>query len=308
MLNMEIIDYKIQLENFYGPLDLLLHLIKENELDIYNIPIARVSAQYLTYMEMMSKLDINLAGEFLLMASTLMEIKARMLVPAYEEEETEEPEDPRFELIRKLLEYKRYKDISVKVRGLMEIQSKTFPRPYLPPDNKGVENEEVQEIKVELESWQLVKTYARLTKEIVLDIAASILYDDIPIERIIEGILEKLKQKGEVLFRDLIASYRGANSAATLDPASFPRVGLFPAQGREEATVLDKRKNRLNVIRNFLATLELARRQSIEVYQEKDFADIKLKFVPEKPAAETNRICPESLRDSGGEAPKSGLQ
>ncbi|MFH1231425.1 MAG: segregation/condensation protein A [Planctomycetota bacterium] len=278
---MEITDYKIQLENFYGPLDLLLHLIKENELDIYNIPITRVTAQYLNYMEMMSKLDINLAGEFLLMASTLMEIKARMLVPAYEEEEEiEEPEDPRFELVRRLLEYKKYKDIAVRLRGLMDIQSKTFPRPYLSLDNKSIENEEIQEIEIELESWQLVKTYARLTKEIVLDISTSILYDDIPIERIIEGIMGQLKRKGEVFFRDLIAIpvsvpmnigiNRDANSTATLGPVS-------------------KRKERLNVVRNFLATLELVRRQSIDVYQEKDFADIKLKLISKKEAPKSGQ-------------------
>jgi segregation and condensation protein A len=262
----EITDYKIQLESFYGPLDLLLHLIRENELDIYDIPIARVTSQYLSYLEMMSKLDINLAGEFLLMASTLMEIKARMLVPAYEEEETEEPEDPRFELVRRLLEYKKYKDIAAKFRGLMELQSQTFPRPYLPLDDKNEEGEEVQEIKVELESWQLVKTYARLTKEIILDISTSILYDDIPIERIIEDIMEKLKQKSELFFRDLLPKRL---SSVQPDHAS-------------------QKKERLNVVRNFLATLELARRQSIEVYQEKDFADIKLKLVPEKEALKGN--------------------
>jgi len=289
MLNMEIADYKIQLENFYGPLDLLLHLIKENELDIYNIPIARVTAQYLNYMEMMSRLDINLAGEFLLMASTLMEIKARTLVPAYEEEETEEPEDPRFELVRRLLEYKRYKDIAVKLRGLMAIQSKTFPRPsplysgydeiLSTDDTKG---------GVELETWQLVKTYARLTKEIVLDISTSILYDDIPIERIIEDIMEQLKQKGEVLFRDLVRSKsQPVSQSASQTPMSIgadrqtdkPTDVAFPLRrGGDEAS---KRMERLNVVRNFLATLELARRQSIEVYQEKDFADIKLKLKPQ---------------------------
>jgi len=277
---MEIIDYKIQLENFYGPLDLLLHLIKENELDIYNIPIARVTAQYLNYMEMMAKLDINLAGEFLLTASTLMEIKARMLVPAYEEE-TEEPEDPRFELVRRLLEYKRYKDIAVKLRGLIEIQLKTFSRPRpdvtsLTPNAFGVGASGLSTAPdlirgdtgsgVELECWQLVKTYARLTKEIILEIPVSVLYDDIPIERIIESIMERLRQKGEVLFRDLIAG--ATRSRYTIGTAKDPTS--------------DKRKERLNVIRNFLATLELSRRQSIEIYQEKDFADIKLKLISDR--------------------------
>jgi segregation and condensation protein A len=237
---MEIIDYKVQLENFYGPLDLLLYLIKENELNIYDIPISRVTEQYLNYLEMMRKLDINLAGEFLVLASTLMEIKARMLVPVYEDDETadEEPEDPRFELVKKLLEYKKYKDVSVKLRHLLEQQAQTFPRPYIKPDVP-----EPDEIQVELDLWQLVRAFARLNKEIILDIPISLLYDDIPLEKIIEGIIERLKEKKEVLFSELV------------------------------------KQGRIDIVRNFLATLELARRQSVEIEQKNDFEDIRIKLI-----------------------------
>ncbi|HLD36171.1 MAG TPA: segregation/condensation protein A [Planctomycetota bacterium] len=269
---MEFINYKIQLENFYGPLDLLLHLVRESELDPLRIPIAKVTDQYLTYLEMMHKLDINLAGEFLVMASTLMEIKSRTLVPIYaDEDEAEEEADPKFELIRRLLEYKRYKDLSVKLRSLMEFQAKTFTRPRFGRTeelkNKITEEQTTkeEEPQVELDMWQIVKSFAKLSKEIVLDTPNFILYDDIPIERVIEGILQELEKKGEVSFRGLLSlSPDGAKDAATL------------------------RRYKLDMVRNFLATLELARRKSIEVVQESDFADIKIriKAIPAEPPSQ----------------------
>lgn len=269
---MDFINYKIQLENFYGPLDLLLHLVRESELDPLRIPIAKVTDQYLTYLEMMHKLDINLAGEFLVMASTLMEIKSRTLVPIYaDEDEAEEEADPKFELIRRLLEYKRYKDLSVKLRALMEFQSKMFTRPRLgrteelkdpSRENSGTEEQKEEESQVELDMWQLVKSFARLSREIVLDTPTFILYDDIPIEKVIEAILQELEKKGEVSFRSMLA---------------------LDMDGAKDATALRRRK--MNMVRNFLATLELARRKSIEVIQENDFDDIKIRFkaVPAEP-------------------------
>jgi segregation and condensation protein A len=264
---MDFINYKIQLENFYGPMDLLLHLIRENELDPLRIPVARVTDQYLTYLEMMQKLDINLAGEFLVMASTLMEIKSRTLVPLYAgEEETEEEEaDPKFELIRRLLEYKKYKDLSIRLRQMMELQARTFPSPGYrdapaekAPDDQAAPEKPPEEIKVELDMWQLVKSFAKLSKEITLDAPTAILYDDIPIDKIIEGILQELEKKGEISFREMLARN-------TRLPADAPEL----------------RRQRINVVRNFLATLELARRKSIEIVQENDFEDIKIRLKPE---------------------------
>ena len=262
---MDFINYKIQLENFYGPLDLLLHLVRESELDPLRIPISKVTDQYLTYLEMMQKLDINLAGEFLVMASTLMEIKSRTLVPIYaDEEEAEEEADPKFELIRRLLEYKRYKDLSVKLRALMEFQSKTFTRPRLDriEELKDEITEEQttkeEEPQVELDMWQLVKSFAKLSKDIALDTPSFILYDDTPIEKVIEAILQELEKKGEVSFRGLLAQ---------------------DMDGAKDATAL--RRHKMNMVRNFLATLELARRKSIEIIQENDFEDIKIRLKPE---------------------------
>ncbi|MFQ5586902.1 MAG: segregation and condensation protein A [Thermodesulfobacteriota bacterium] len=109
-------DYRVKLDMFEGPLDLLLHLIKKNEVDIYDIPIATITEQYLEYLEMIKRFNLEIAGEFLLMAATLLHIKSRMLLPLGDEpDESEDEGDPREELIRRLLEYQRYKDAAVQL-------------------------------------------------------------------------------------------------------------------------------------------------------------------------------------------------
>jgi segregation and condensation protein A len=104
-------EYKVQLEVFEGPLDLLLYLIKRDELDIYDIPIERITQQYMQYLDVMKMLDLSIAGEFLVMAATLMMIKSRMLLPVEDRPELEaEEDDPRWDLVRQLVEYKKFKD------------------------------------------------------------------------------------------------------------------------------------------------------------------------------------------------------
>ena len=123
-------DYKISLEVFEGPLDLLLYLIRRDELDIYDIPIERVTAQYLEYLQMMRMLDLSIAGEFLVMAATLMMIKSRMLLPVEErlvEDESEEDwVDPRLDLVRQLIEYKKFKDAAAHLLEREFMQSEVF--------------------------------------------------------------------------------------------------------------------------------------------------------------------------------------
>lgn len=122
-------DYKVRLEIFEGPLDLLLYLIKKDEVDIYDIPIELIARQYMEYMQLMKMLDLNIAGEFLVMAATLMMIKSRMLLPV-EERTEEEPEedDPRWELVRQLVEYKKFKDAALTLHTLEIRQENVFAR------------------------------------------------------------------------------------------------------------------------------------------------------------------------------------
>ena len=121
--------YRIELESFQGPLDLLLHLIRKNELDITDIPIAEITKQYLEYLDMMKELDLEMASEFLVMASTLMYIKSRMLLPVDEEEEEGEGEDPREELIRRLIEYQKYKKAAEELARMPVLYRDIFVRP-----------------------------------------------------------------------------------------------------------------------------------------------------------------------------------
>jgi chromatin segregation and condensation protein Rec8/ScpA/Scc1 (kleisin family) len=120
--------YKIKLPEFEGPMDLLLHLIRENKVDIYDIPISLITGQYLEYIEIMKELDLEIAGEFLVMAATLIQIKSRMLLPPDEEALPEEMEDPRFELVQRLLEYQAFKD-AASIKGKEDERLKIFEAP-----------------------------------------------------------------------------------------------------------------------------------------------------------------------------------
>ena len=121
--------YKVKLKIFEGPLDLLLYLIKKNEIDVCNIPIFEITEQYLEYLNLMQLLDLDIAGEFLLMAATLMYIKSRMLLPPEEQEELEEAEgDPRAELVQKLLEYQRFKQAAGRLENMEGKRAEMFGR------------------------------------------------------------------------------------------------------------------------------------------------------------------------------------
>lgn len=121
--------YRVKIDVFEGPLDLLLYLIKRNQLDIYDIPIALITEQYLEYIRIMKALDLTIAGEFVLMAATLMYIKSRMLLPSSIEEEEEEEGDPRMELVHRLLEYKKFKEAAVRLSHQELLERDVFVRP-----------------------------------------------------------------------------------------------------------------------------------------------------------------------------------
>src|SRR5437762_8541096 len=124
-------EYKVQFEVFEGPLDLLLYLVKKEEVDIYEVNLTKMATQFIEYIEVMRQLDLEIAGEFLVMASTLMYIKSRELLPVdkqVEVEDEDEGEDPRWELIRQLVEYKKFKDAAAQLQVLEERQENVFRR------------------------------------------------------------------------------------------------------------------------------------------------------------------------------------
>ncbi len=156
--------YQVRIEQFEGPLDLLLHLIRKNEMDIYDIPIAEITRQYVAYLDAMKSMNLEVAGEYLLMAATLTHIKSKMLLPPQEEEELEEEElDPRAELVRRLLEYQRYKDAAADLQSFSLLGRDVFTRPVFAPElEEGGEDREIEAVGL----FELTKAFRRLLEDI----------------------------------------------------------------------------------------------------------------------------------------------
>ncbi len=189
---MEAID--VRLENFEGPLDLLLFLIRKNDLDIYDIPISSITQEYLSYLDLIKELNLETAGEFLVMASTLMQIKAQMLLPSPEGEEAEGP-DPRAELINKLLEYQRYKEAASMLTTFNEKAKDVFYRQAPPPFSE-------EEFVLSASVFDLLGAFNRILEEAPREVE-QILRDEIPLEVKIRWILDLLSEKENVAFTDL---------------------------------------------------------------------------------------------------------
>ena len=157
--------YEIRIDNFEGPLDLLLHLIKKNEMDVYDIQVAEITGQYLAILDTMKDLNLDVAGEFLLMAATLLHIKSKFLLPPSEDEELDDDEiDPRAELVRRLLEYQKYKDAGNKLDERPRLSREVFARKFHSPELvKLAEQDDGEMLEVGL--FELVEAFQRLLKE-----------------------------------------------------------------------------------------------------------------------------------------------
>ena len=188
--------YSVELEAFHGPLDLLLHLVKRSEVDVLDIPIATIADQFLEYLSVMQALDVDLAGDFLVMAATLMEIKSRMLLPAGAiAEEDAAAADPRRELVKQLLEYRRFKDAAAALGARVDRQGERSARHDLP---EAAVQRDPNVKPVEL--WDLVSAFARLMRETQSLQPTTIAVDDTP-QHIYEAqILERVNRDGRVAF------------------------------------------------------------------------------------------------------------
>ena len=230
--------YKVKLEVFEGPLDLLLYLIKKNELDIYDIPIADITEQYLEYIELMRMLDLNIAGEFLVMAATLIHIKSKMLLPPDEKEILpEEEEDPRDELVRRLLEYKRFKEVAGVLQDLEGQRKKMFTRSAALDGDLGPE-----EKFFEASLFDLITALTRVLKDVPKEVFQEIVKDEFTVEKKVHDLLHMLVEKPVI---HLTALFKSA-------------------------------KNKLEIIAIFLAVLELIRLKEIIVVQKKSFDEIEV--------------------------------
>ncbi|MCE5341690.1 MAG: segregation/condensation protein A [Planctomycetaceae bacterium] len=243
-------DYRINLDIFSGPLDLLLYLVRKEEVDIYDIPIAKITEEYIRHIEMMQMFDIELAGEFLIMAAMLMEIKSAMLLPKDQVNALEEDaSDPRHELIRQLLEYKKYKDAA----NMLNLSSQTQQQKFSRSDNIIQSLEPKTEPELDLESitvWDLLNAFDTMMKATgnLMDIRH--ITDDTPIDLYQIEVLHRLQNEG---------------------PMNFTRI-------------FDGKKNKLVMIGLFLGVLELVREKLITAEQVKPGMPIYLRALTDEPA------------------------
>lgn len=193
--------YDIKLDNFEGPLDLLLHLIRKNEMEIQDIPMAEVTAQYLAILDAMKTLNLDIAGEYLVMAATLIHIKSRLLLPQPDPElADEEEEDPRAELVRRLLEYQKYKEAGANLEAFPQLERDVFVRSGGAPELQPVEGaEELEAVGI----YELVEIFREL-----LQAHPEETFHEVDVERLsvterINGLLVRLSGQSSVAFSEL---------------------------------------------------------------------------------------------------------
>jgi segregation and condensation protein A len=193
-----------ELENFRGPMDLLLHLVREQEVEITEVDLSRLCDQYLRALDVLGELDINVAGEFLVMASTLLLIKSRAILPR-EEVDLAEELDPGDELILQLLEYRKFKSLAMELGRRGEQRALRFPRgaSEVPPEELPV----LEEVSI----WDLVGTFARLTEELGLKRSFDTLRQEKPLKEYLRAVLDQLHAQPQWTFRELLLHAGGRN-------------------------------------------------------------------------------------------------
>lgn len=244
--------YAIQLENFEGPLDLLLHLIKKNEMDINDIPMAEITGQYLAILDAMKTLNLDVAGEFLLMAATLLHIKSKLLLPKIvEEEQEEEEEDPRAELVRRLLEYQKYKEVSLTLDSKPQLGRDIFSRVSAEPE--VLEDSQGGFVAVGL--FDLMEALQEVLKENPEQIVHEVNMEQLSITDRINMILSLLQGQESVAFVDLFGNDLKRNEIIVtflallelvklrmvrfMQNVRFGTIWLFPAVAVDETDALD---------------------------------------------------------------------
>jgi segregation and condensation protein A len=193
-------DFRVDLNVFRGPLDLLLYLVRKHEVEIIDIPIARITEQFLDYLAALQQLDVNAVGDFLEVASTLAEIKSQQVLPRADEVE-DQIEDPRKELVERLLEYKRFRDAASILEERGRLWQQRFPR--LSNDLPPRERDWAEEPICEVELWDLVSAFGRIIRETESARPSNIVYDDTPIQVYMARTYQQLQQRRQIAFREL---------------------------------------------------------------------------------------------------------
>lgn len=236
-------EYEVKIDAFEGPLDLLLHLIKESKVDIWDIKIVDITDQYLNYIKAMENLNLNVASEYLVMASELIEMKSKMLLPRVSDNEEVEEEDPREVLIKRLVEYQKYKDMTKNFKELESIRHEFYTKA---PENlkEYVEEEMVVSNDVTLDDLMLAFQKFLERKKASQPLSTTVTKKEITVEERRKSIRSILKKKGKVDFFE-----------------------LFEVVTKEYVVV------------TFLAILEMARKNELAIYQENDFEQIIVEVV-----------------------------
>ena len=232
-------EYAVKIDAFEGPLDLLLHLIKESKVDIWNIKIVDITDQYLNYIKSMESLNLNIASEYLVMASELMEMKSKMLLPRYQEEENIEEEiDSREQLIQKLIEYQKYKDMTKNFKELEEVRHEFYTKT---PENLKEYVEEGTIITTDITLDDLMNAFQKFLerKKLEKPLATTITKREITVEERRKSIRNILKERKKVDFYELFEEY-----------------------------------TKEYIVVTFLAVLEMAKKQELTIYQENNFDNI----------------------------------
>ncbi len=229
--------YQVRIENFEGPLDLLLHLIKKNEINIYDIPVAMIAQQYLEYLEAMEELNLNVAGDFLVMAATLLQIKSKMLLPVDETvDDEEEGPDPREELVRRLLEYKAFKEAARQLDDQEKVWRETFWRERAPSVEEVEEEFPLENVSL----FDLVDALKEVLERNPSSRLIEIVPDNLTVRERMNLILETLEGEDSVSF----------------------------------AALFEGSAHRMMVVVTFLALLELMRLRVVRVFQAETFGPI----------------------------------
>jgi segregation and condensation protein A len=241
-------DYTIHLERvFQGPMDLLLHLVREQEVEIHEIQIARILQGYMGYLESLEGLDIEYAADFLVMAATLMSIKSRSLLSA-DEIDLEKELDPRDELIQRLIEFRRFKHAAAVLEEARRLRERQFGR-GMHPELGELEVEREFDLG-ELTAYDLLATFSRLMRETLADRPHQVRIDERPMRYYVEQVVQRLRSAPEVSLRDLVRTF-----------------------GHDTREAL---------IGSFCALLELVRLEVIQVAQDSVKGDIEVRLVAEK--------------------------
>jgi len=230
--------YQVKLEVFEGPLDLLLHLIKREEVDVYDIPVARITDQYLQMVDMMQDMNLDVAGEYLVMAATLMHLKSRLLLPPSETDADEPEEDPRTELVQQLLEYQRYREAALTLGSRPVLLRDVFRRDPDAPARDEREGVRLRDVSLA----DLLEAFREVLERSTRESFHEIVHEEVSVSECVDVIVRRLEAEGRMRFADLFTDA----------------------------------PNRRRLVATFLALLELVKAQAIRACQEEEFGEILL--------------------------------